>query len=99
MFLGNLGAGEIVVVLLVALLIFGPKKLPELGRTLGKGIREFRRGTSGLMSSLEEADKPAPRPTEQPARLAQAEPAETKPAETKPEKTVIDLEKEGSDTP
>jgi len=39
---------ELIVVLIVALVIFGPKRLPEIGGSLGKGIREFRRSTSGI---------------------------------------------------
>ncbi len=45
--LGNIGPLEIVVVLIIALVVFGPKRLPELGRSLGKGIREFRDSVSG----------------------------------------------------
>lgn len=44
---GNIGLQEIVIVLIIALIIFGPKRLPELGRSLGKGIREFRGSISG----------------------------------------------------
>ena len=39
---GNIGPLEIGIVLIVALLVFGPKRLPELGKSLGKGIREFK---------------------------------------------------------
>lgn len=45
--LGNIGPLEIVVVLIIALIVFGPKRLPELGRSLGKGIREFRGSIGG----------------------------------------------------
>jgi sec-independent protein translocase protein TatA len=45
--LGNIGPLEIIVVLIIALVVFGPKRLPELGRSLGKGIREFRGSVSG----------------------------------------------------
>jgi len=44
---GNIGPLEIVVVLIIALVVFGPKRLPELGRSLGKGIREFRGSLGG----------------------------------------------------
>jgi sec-independent protein translocase protein TatA len=44
---GNIGLPEILVVLVIALIIFGPKRLPELGKSLGKGIREFRGSISG----------------------------------------------------
>ncbi|MEO5572421.1 MAG: twin-arginine translocase TatA/TatE family subunit [Bacteroidia bacterium] len=46
--LGGMGGGEIFLILIVVLLIFGGKKIPELARGLGKGIREFRDASSGL---------------------------------------------------
>lgn len=49
----NIGPAEILVILVIALLVFGPRKLPELGKSLGAGIREFRRGTAGLKEELE----------------------------------------------
>ncbi len=50
--MGSLGLPEIVFILVLALLIFGPKKLPEIGRTLGKGVSEFRRATDELKRSI-----------------------------------------------
>ncbi len=44
---GNIGPLEIGIVLIIALLVFGPKRLPELGKSLGKGIREFKGSISG----------------------------------------------------
>ncbi|HEU4735576.1 MAG TPA: twin-arginine translocase TatA/TatE family subunit [Solirubrobacterales bacterium] len=43
----NIGPLELAIVLIIALVVFGPKRLPELGRSLGKGIREFRGSVSG----------------------------------------------------
>jgi sec-independent protein translocase protein TatA len=43
----NIGTGEIVLLLLVALLLFGAKRLPEIGRSLGKGMREFKDSVTG----------------------------------------------------
>ena len=43
---GRLGAPELILILLIALLIFGPRKLPEIGRAIGKAIREFRSGNA-----------------------------------------------------
>ena len=53
---GNIGLPEILVVLVIALIIFGPKRLPELGRSLGRGIREFRSSISG--NDDDEDEKP-----------------------------------------
>jgi sec-independent protein translocase protein TatA len=53
--LGNIGPLEIVVVLIIALVVFGPKRLPELGRSLGRGIREFR-GSLGGSDEDEDAE-------------------------------------------
>ncbi|MBI4474086.1 MAG: twin-arginine translocase TatA/TatE family subunit [Acidobacteria bacterium] len=52
--MGQLGFGELLVIGLIALLIFGPKKLPELGKSLGKGLREFKKATEDIKSSFDE---------------------------------------------
>jgi len=46
-FINNIGAGEIIIVLIIALIVIGPKKLPEVGRSVGRGMREFRESVSG----------------------------------------------------
>lgn len=67
LFIGSLGAPEIVFIIFLALMIFGPKKIPEIARTLGKGLREFKQGTSGFMDSLnQEIKQPAPPPSVNP---------------------------------
>ena len=50
---GTLGAQEMMFIFLLALLLFGPKKLPEIGRTIGKAITEFRRASNELKSTFE----------------------------------------------
>jgi len=55
--MGQLGFSELLVIFIVALLVFGPKKLPELGKSLGKGIREFKKATEELKSSWEDQVK------------------------------------------
>lgn len=52
---GGLGGGETLLILAIALIFIGPKKLPELAKGLGKGIREFNRAKNDLMNSLNEA--------------------------------------------
>lgn len=48
----GLGIGEITIILVIALIFIGPKKLPELARGLGKGIKEFQNATRGIQSSV-----------------------------------------------
>jgi sec-independent protein translocase protein TatA len=55
--LGNVGPLEILVVLIIALVVFGPKRLPELGNSLGKGIREFRDTVTGEKPDSDDEDK------------------------------------------
>jgi sec-independent protein translocase protein TatA len=65
----NVGPLELAVVLIIALVIFGPKRLPELGRSMGKGIREFK-------SSLSHDDNDESRPEIEGASPPPAEPVE-----------------------
>jgi sec-independent protein translocase protein TatA len=48
MFGGNIGVPELLIVLVIALIVLGPKKLPEVGRSLGRGMREFKDSISGV---------------------------------------------------
>lgn len=52
--MGPLGFPELIVIFVVALLVFGPRKLPELGRSLGKSLSEFKRASNELRSTLDE---------------------------------------------
>jgi sec-independent protein translocase protein TatA len=51
---GSLGMPELIVIFVIALVIFGPRKLPELGRSLGRGIAEFKKATNELQNTLEQ---------------------------------------------
>jgi sec-independent protein translocase protein TatA len=75
---GSIGMPELLIILTLALIIFGPRKLPELGRSLGKSLGEFKRASNELRNTLDEeirieeershrpprpAETPAPKPT------------------------------------
>jgi sec-independent protein translocase protein TatA len=52
---GSIGPGELIIVLVIALIVLGPKRLPEVGRSVGKGMREFKDAVSG-MNPLDDDD-------------------------------------------
>jgi sec-independent protein translocase protein TatA len=52
--LGSIGMPELIIIFVIALIIFGPRKLPELGRSLGKSINEFKRASNELKNTLDE---------------------------------------------
>ena len=52
--MGPIGVPELLIIFVVALIVFGPQKLPELGKSLGKSIAEFKRASNELKSTLEE---------------------------------------------
>ena len=53
LFIGNLGAGEIMVIALIVLLLFGGKKIPALMRGIGKGVRSFKEGVNNIEKDIE----------------------------------------------
>ena len=53
LFIGNLGASEIIVIALIVLLLFGGKKIPELMKGLGKGVRSFKEGMNNIENDIE----------------------------------------------
>ncbi|PSR52690.1 twin-arginine translocase TatA/TatE family subunit [Adhaeribacter arboris] len=57
LFLGDIGGSEVMVILLVVLVFFGAKRIPELARGLGKGIREFKDATNGIKNEIEQPEK------------------------------------------
>ncbi|MFI5118891.1 MAG: twin-arginine translocase TatA/TatE family subunit [Thermoanaerobaculia bacterium] len=83
--MGNLGMPELMMIMLLALLLFGPKKLPEIGKQVGKALGEFKRASNDLKRSIQdEMDKaqagldsisnepPKPEPKPEPPALAPA---------------------------
>ncbi len=99
---GTLGGPELLLILVIALIVFGPRKLPEIGKSMGKMMAEFRKASTDFQRTIEdevEADKmrqalDAPQPEIQPTPApdpiaAPLEPIETEPAEApSPEGTV-----------
>lgn len=70
----GIGVPELVLILIIGLIVFGPGKLPEMGRTLGKGIREFRKASNALSQAINAPEQPVQPPVpQQPA----AQPAVT----------------------
>ena len=59
--MGSLGWPEIIAILVIVLVIFGPKRLPEIGRSLGKGIKEFKKSTTELQDHLTKEEPEAPK--------------------------------------
>jgi sec-independent protein translocase protein TatA len=72
--MGRIGGGELLLILLIALVLFGPSKLSELGKGLGEGLKNFKKG----MSDPQPSD---PKPAQAAALPAAAPAAEQKPAE------------------
>jgi len=76
--LGDIGPLEIGIVLVIALLVFGPKKLPELGNGLGRGMREFKETVTGeKREAVEVSAVAAPKPEDTAATVAEAGPTRT----------------------
>jgi sec-independent protein translocase protein TatA len=66
--LGSVGMPELLVILVIALIVFGPRRLPELGRSLGQTINEFKKGANALRDSVEaEIDRDNQRQQQPPA--------------------------------
>ncbi|NLZ39160.1 MAG: twin-arginine translocase TatA/TatE family subunit [Firmicutes bacterium] len=55
---GRIGTQELILILIVVLLLFGPQKLPEIGKALGKGIREFKKASAEFQESITNDDNP-----------------------------------------
>ena len=76
---GSIGMPELIIILVIALIIFGPRKLPELGRSLGRSINEFKKASNELRSTLEEEIR-----IEDQKERAQATASATPPSATPP---------------
>jgi TatA/E family protein of Tat protein translocase len=65
--MGPIGWPELIILLVVVLIVFGPGKLPDIGNAIGRGVREFRKASNDLETSIRgEPNKPAPTPAPPP---------------------------------
>lgn len=62
--LGGLGTGELIVIVLVILLLFGAKRIPDLMKSMGKGVKSFKQGMKEVEDEINSADEPAPKKEE-----------------------------------
>ena len=87
----GIGVPELVLILIIGLIVFGPGKLPEMGRTLGKGIREFRKASNALSQAINAPETPpqppaaAPKPQAVEQNVTPAAAAPQSPAKPQPE--------------
>jgi sec-independent protein translocase protein TatA len=70
---GSIGMPEMIIILMIALIIFGPRKLPELGRSLGKSLGEFKRASNELRNTLDEEIRLEEQRAAEPARRAETD--------------------------
>ena len=82
--IGSLGLPELIFILVLALLIFGPRKLPEIGRTLGRALGEFRRATTDLKRSIDRELSSEEEPTTIGSTSNKAPSVESEVAESRP---------------
>ena len=81
---GSIGMPELIIIFVIALIIFGPRKLPELGRSLGKSLAEFKRASNELRSTLEEEIRLEEQKTNLDAQKAAADKTAAAPAPAAP---------------
>ena len=74
---GSIGMPELIIIFVIALIIFGPRKLPELGKSLGSSIREFKRASNEMQRTLEEEIKIEETSTPEPKKSETPMPAAT----------------------
>ena len=93
--IGGLGASEIVLILAIALIVFGPKKLPEIGRSFGKTLNEFRKASFSSINDLESEIKDAEIKETTAKKEAEAQKIAAIEGATPTEETPPETEKEG----
>jgi sec-independent protein translocase protein TatA len=82
--LGNLGPMELFIILVIVLVVFGAKRVPEIGASIGRGIREFKRNISDVDRQIREPEREA-----RSERLSQGDPAQPEPDQTSEPKRLL----------
>jgi TatA/E family protein of Tat protein translocase len=78
--MGNIGMQELIIIFVIALIIFGPRRLPDLGKSLGRSIAEFKRASNELRNTLEEEIRVDEQRQKAPAAASAATPPAASPA-------------------
>lgn len=97
--MGSLGWPEIIAILVIVLVIFGPKRLPEIGKSLGKGIKEFKKSTTELQEHITKEEPEAPKVEKAETVESVNEPAATTQPVAAPERKVADAEPKAAPEP
>ena len=82
--LGSIGMPELIIIFVIALIIFGPRKLPELGRSLGRSINEFKKASNELKSTLDDEIRLDEQRTAEQQRVAEQQRAAAQAASAAP---------------
>ena len=96
---GTLGGPELFLIMVVALIVFGPRKLPEMGKSLGKMMAEFRKASSDFQRTIEDEVEADRVKNATPAALPAADPADTASAVTAPAAPENTVERDPASAP
>jgi len=91
----GIGMPEMIIILVIALIVIGPHKLPELAKSLGKGLAEFKKATNDFQQNIQEEAKKAEEKTAPPQQVAASEQAPVETASKTPESVTAEKKEHG----